>query len=309
MAKYLMKRLLQLIPILLGVTFITFALMYVAPGDPAEVKLISGGVGVTDDMLQLTRHEMGLDQPFLKQYADWLVNFLHGDLGTSYSDGESVIGKLGRAIPKTLLLMVTTMITTLVISIPLGILTAVKQNKVIDYFVRFLTFVGSALPNFFLSLALIYIFAIKLKLLPVISKNNFQGLILPTVAMAVPWTAKFIRQIRAAILEELGKRYVMGARSRGIKETFILFIHVLKNTMITIITLIGMAIGTILAGTAVIETIFRWPGVGKLVIDAISNRDYPVIQGFVVWTAIMYVLVNLITDLSYRLFDPRVKDE
>ncbi|MEQ8154070.1 MAG: nickel ABC transporter permease [Clostridiaceae bacterium] len=307
MAKYILKRVLHLILIMLGVTFITFALMHLAPSDPASVKLQNGGVGITEEMIQKTRHEMGLDKPFLVQYFTWLTNVLHGDLGNSYVDGMPVISKLGKAIPNTLILTAATMALTLVVSIPLGVLTAVRKNKFTDYFIRFLTFVGSALPNFFLSIALIYIFAIRLKLMPVISDISFKGLILPTVAMSVSWSAKFIRQIRAAVLEELNSRYVMGSRARGLSEWAILMRHILKNTMITVLTLIGLAIGTILAGTAVIETIFNWRGVGKLVIDAIGSRDYPIVQGFVIWTSFVYVVVNLLTDLSYQLIDPRVR--
>jgi len=308
LGKYIFKRLLQLIPILLGVSFITFALMYIAPSDPAEMKLSAQGTAVSQEIIDETREEMGLNKPFIEQYLTWLLSLLKGDLGLSYVDNLPVSKKIVSALPSTIILALSSMLLTLIIAIPLGVLSAVKQNRFIDYLIRFFTFVGTSIPNFFLALVLIYVFAMQLNLLPVLASGSIKGLILPTVALATVMVSKYIRQVRAAVLEELKKDYVMGARSRGIQEKVILFKNVLRNSMITVVTLVGLSIGSLLGGAAVVETIFVWRGLGKMVVDAIGARDYPVIQGFVVWMAVIYVLVNLLTDLSYHLLDPRVKE-
>jgi peptide/nickel transport system permease protein len=281
--------------------------MYLSPSDPAERMLIAQGVPASPEVLLAMRTKMGLDKPFLVQYAIWMVNMLQGDMGTSYMTGRSVFTELTIHLPYTIILAMSSMVITLIISIPLGTLAAVKQNKWMDYVIRFCTFIGSSIPGFFLSLLLIFVFALKLKLLPVLGNNEVNSIILPTVTLAVAMTSKYIRQVRAAVLDELEKDYVKGARSRGIREGVIIFSNVLKNAMLTIITLIGLSIGSLLGGTAIVETIFVWPGLGKVVIDAIALRDYPLIQGYVVWMAVIFVVINLLTDMSYRLLDPRVK--
>lgn len=308
MGKYTINRILQLIPILLGVSFITFALMYIAPSNPAEMKLSAQGTAVSQEMIDETREEMGLNKPFIEQYLTWLNKLLKGDLGVSYVDNLPVSKKIISALPSTIILALSAMIMTLTIAIPLGVLSAVKQNRFIDYLIRFFTIIGTSIPNFFLALLLVYIFAMQLGFLPVLASGSVKGLILPTIALSTVMISKYIRQIRAAVLEELNKDYVMGARSRGIEEKVILFKNVLRNSMITVVTLVGLSIGSLLGGAAVVETIFVWRGLGKMVVDAIGARDYPVIQGFVVWMAIIYVVVNLLTDLSYHLLDPRVKE-
>lgn len=309
MSRYIKKRLLQLIPVIFGVSFITFSLMYIAPGDPAQMKIFAQGASVSRELIEQTRIEMGLDKPFLVQYFTWLKNLLMGDMGTSYMDNIPVSQKLLTAMPYTILLALSSMALTLLISIPLGILCAIKQNKFIDYVIRVFTFVGTSIPNFFLALALIYFFAMKLKLLPVLASGSLKGLILPTISLSTVMISKYIRQVRAAVLEELSKDYVIGAKTRGISDTVIIYKNVLRNSMITIVTLIGLSFGSLLGGAAIVETIFVWRGLGKLVVDAIGARDYPVIQGFVVWMAIIYVSINLLTDLSYSRLDPRVKYE
>lgn len=307
MGTYIKKRLFALLPILFGVSLITFLLMVIAPGDPAEMKLLAQGVTVSDAVLNQVREEMGLNQPVVIQYLKWLVNLLRGDMGISYVDHLPVFHKLVEAMKNTLILAVSAMFFTLVISIPLGILCAVYQNRWVDYLIRFISFLGASVPNFILSLFLIYFFAMKLNVLPVLASNSFQGLILPTLSLVIIMSSRYIRQIRAAFLDELSKEYVLGLRSRGVRESVILYKNVLKNSMITIVTLVGLSFGSLLGGAAVIETIFVWRGMGKLVVDAIGARDYPVIQGFVVWMALSYVIINLITDISYGFLDPRVK--
>lgn len=281
--------------------------MHLSPSDPAERLLTSQGMAAAPEVLKEMHLKMGLDKPFLVQYALWLKNMLRGDMGTSYMTGRPVFTELSIHLPPTIALAASSILLTLVVSIPLGILAAVRQNKWTDYLIRFCTFIGTSIPGFFLSLLLIFVFSLKLKLLPVVGNNGVMSILLPTVTLSVAMTSKYIRQVRAAVLGELEKEYVKGARSRGVKEGVILFSNVLKNALLTIVTLIGLSIGSLLGGTAIVENIFVWPGLGKLVIEAIGQRDYPLLQGYVVWMALIFVVVNLLTDLSYRLLDPRVK--
>lgn len=297
-----------IIPVLIVISFISFALMNLASGDPAEIILTSQGTVVTPELLESVRSEMGLDKPFIIQYFNWIGNVIRGDLGTSYATGISVMEELKMHLPYTAILTATAMILTLAVSIPLGIISAVKNGKFIDNTIRFFTFVGNSIPGFFLALVLLLIFSLRLKWLPILSESGFKSLILPSVTLAIPMISKYISQIRSAVAYELEKGYVKGARSRGVKEEIILYSNVLKNIMITVITLIGLSIGSLLGGTAVIESIFVWPGIGTVVLNAIVNRDYPIIQGYVLWMATIFIVVNLITDLLYKLFDPRVRE-
>ena len=299
---------LRLVPVILVVTFITFSLMYLASGDPAQKKLVARGVVPTEAMLEATREEMGLNDPFLVRYIHWLTGFVQGDLGQSYAKGLPVSQLMTKAMGKTAMVAVCALVLSLVVSLPLGIWTAVRRNTAPDYLVRFFTFLANAIPSFLAALLLIYLFCIQLRWLPVLAKNNIQGLVLPTVALALPTAGKFIKQVRAEVLSELTQGYVTGARARGVKPNTILVKDVLHNAMLSILTVIGFAVGNLFAGSVIIEAIFQWPGVGKLVMDAITARDYPVIQGFVVYIAIIYVLINLVTDLAYRWFDPRITE-
>ena len=293
---------------LLIVSFISFALMNLSSGDPAEIMLSSQGSVVTPQLLESVREDMGLNQPFITQYLNWLKNIIHGDFGTSYASGRSVIVEMNEHLPYTIKLAGSAMIITLIVSIPLGILSAVKKDKFVDKFIRLFTFVGNSIPGFLLALILLLVFSLKLKLLPILSESGAKSIILPSVTLAFAMTSKYIRQIRTAVIEELDKGYVKGARSRGIKESVILYKDVLKNIMITVITLTGLSIGSLMGGTAVVESIFVWPGVGSLALSAIANRDYPIIQAYVLWMAVMFIIINLITDLLYKIIDPRVRE-
>lgn len=307
MLRYILKRLVTMIPVLIGVTLITYGLMYISPSDPVEMLLQAQGVPVSEEVVEAMRVKAGLDQPFLVQYGTWLWNFIRGDMGVSLVNGTSIGLALQAALPKTLILTLSSMLVTVIISIPLGIYTAIRQNRFSDYVIRVLGFVGNAMPSFLVSLLLMYFMAIKLKWLPVLASDSFVGLIMPTLALAIPMTGKYIRQVRAAVLEQLGKSYVDGAISRGINPKIVLFKDVLRNSLVTIVTLMALSIGSLLGGTAAVECIFSWRGVGYMVMDSIQTRDYPMIQAFVVWMAIIYVLVNLAADISYYLLDPRIR--
>lgn len=310
MGKYVGKRLLSLVPILLGITFLTFLLLYIAPGDPAQKRLSSNsGVAVTQEQIDNMREEMGLNRPFLVQYGSWLGHALTGDLGTSYKDSMPVSGKLGPAFRRTLILAGVSLLISLLVSIPTGILSAVYRGSFWDHLFRLLSFVGNSLPNFLLSILLMYFLCIKVDLFPVIATGSVQGLFLPALALAIPMASRFVRQIRAEVLEELGRDYVTGLTARGVRSSWVLFRNVLRNASSSILTIVALAVGTLMGGSVVVESIFNWPGIGKLAMDSISARDYPVIQGFVLIMAVVYVLVNLLTDLCHHWLDPRVELE
>ena len=307
MVRYILKRLLQFVVVLLGVTFLTFMITQATPSDAAEMKYVSMGMMPSTELLEKTREEMGLNDPVLIQYGRWLGNVLHGDLGESSKFGESVWTQMTRKMPMTLKLAGVSLIVVIVFSFPLGILSAVKKNKVADYMIRFLSFFGVSMPNFWLALLLMYIFAVRLGWFKVVSTNSVQGMILPVATLTIPMISSYARQIRAALLEELTANYVIGARARGIPERRIIWGHVLPNAILPIVTLLGLSVGHLLGGAAIIETIFSWQGIGNMVVEAIRVRDYPLIQGYVIWMAIIYVTVNLIVDIAYRLLDPQIR--
>lgn len=308
MGKYIGKRLLQLIPILLGITFLSFAMMWIAGGDAVTYLYENNGTAVSEEIIAQAKEELGLDKPFLVQYLNWLLKMFSGNMGQSYVSGKDVFATFTSKLPATLMLTLTSILLTVVISIPMGILAAVNHNHILDHIIRFFSFLGNSMPNFFVALVLMYFCAIRFHILPVISSDNLgKSIIMPTLTLSIAMSSKYTRQVRAAVLEELNKAYVVGARARGISEGIILWKSVLKSSMLTIVTLLALSIGSLLGGTAIVETIFMWDGVGKLAVDAISMRDYPIIQAYVVWMAVIYVLVNLITDIIYHYLDPRVR--
>ena len=306
--KYILKRLLSLIPILIGISFISFALIYFTGGDAVAVRYEAIGGVLSPELINQKREELGLNRPFIIQYLSWLLGVIQGDMGISYVSGKPVFGYIFSKLPNTLLLSVSSLLTTLIISLPLGILSAVKKNSVFDNIIKGLSFVGNSLPNFFVALVLSYIFALQLKLLPVISQGtSIKSLILPTLTLALAMSAKYIRQIRALIVSELSKPYVTGARARGIKENTIIFFNVLRLTSLTLITLMSLSFGSLLGGSSIVESIFMWDGIGKLAIESIHLRDYPVILAYVLWMAFIYVFINLMSDISYYFLDPRLR--
>lgn len=308
MKNYALKRLLQLIPILLAITFLSYGMMRIAGSDVVEQKMENTSGTVSQEMIDNARAELGLDKPFVVQYFTWLGNLLRGDMGTSYVSNQPVFSTFVSKLPATLLLTAVSILLTVLISIPLGIWSAVKQNTATDYVIRTASFIGNSLPNFFVSLLLMYFFAIRLGWFPVISGGvSLQSVALPALTLAIAMSAKYLRQVRATVLDELEKDYVLGARARGVKFSTTLIRSVMKASLVTIITLLTLSIGSLLGGTAIVESIFMWDGVGKLAVDAINMRDYPIIQAYVMWMAIIYVVVNLITDLSYHFLDPRIR--
>ena len=307
MGKYIFHRIIQLVPVLIGITFLTFAMMRMA-GSDAITEMYGDEGAVSPEIIDARRAELGLDRPFVIQYFSWLGGMLTGDMGISYVSGKDVFATFAARLPATLLLTALSVFVTILISIPLGILAAVNHDRIIDWLLRLLSFIGNSLPNFFVALLLMHLLSIRLGWLPVISDGiTLRSAIMPTLTLAIAMSSKYMRQVRATVLEELNKDYVTGAKARGVRNRIILWRSVLKSSMLTIITLLALSIGSLLGGTAIIESIFMWDGVGKLAVDAITMRDYPVIQAYVVWMAIIYVFVNLITDLLYHALDPRIR--
>lgn len=307
--KYLIKRLIQVFIVLFGISFFTFGLTYLSPGDPAEIMLTECGNLPSPELLEQTRIELGLDKPFLVQYGRWLKGVLTGDMGMSYSMKMPVVAKLTQCFGPTFRMAIMSLVIMIVISVPLGIIAAIYQNKWPDYVVRGLTFLGVSIPNFWLGLIFLSFFGVKLQWVAVSGgRTDFKGLILPAVTLAIAMSAKYTRQVRVTILEELHQDYVVGARMRGIKESTILWCHVLPNALLPLVTLIGLSFGSLLGGTAVVEIIYNWPGMGSMAIKAISCRDYPLVQGYVLWIALLYMGINILVDLSYTYLDPRLKE-
>ena len=308
MVRYILRRLLQLIPVLVGITFLSFAMMRLAGGDAVTYMYENAGANVSQEVIDAAKAEYGLDQPFLVQYASWFAGMITGDMGQSYVSHRDVYDTFLSKLPNTIWLTISSILMTVLIALPFGILSAVKQNKWVDYLIRFLSFIGNSMPNFFAALVLMYFFSIKLRWLPVITdQNRVSSIILPTLTLTLSMASKYTRQVRAAVLEELNKDYVIGARARGVRGRVIIWKSVMKSSMLTIITLLSLSIGSLLGGTAIAETIFMWDGVGKMAVDAITMRDYPMIQAYVAWMAVIYVLINLITDIIYHYLDPRVR--
>lgn len=303
-------RLAHIFLVLLGVSFLSFLLMYVSPGDPVRAMYAVSGSIPSEEVLEQTREELGLNDPFFIQYGNWISNCLRGDFGTSYSKGEAVATLLMERVMPTIQLALLSLVIMILVAVPIGVYSALRQNSILDYLLRGTTFISISMPNFWVGLLLLYVVAMKLGWLPVVSNQmNFQRLILPAVTLAIAMAGKYARQVRAAILEELRQDYVAGARARGLSERCVLWCHVLPNAVLPLITMLGLSLGSLLGGTAVVEVIFSYPALGSLAISAITSRDYPLIQGYVLWIALIYMAVNLVVDLSYNRLDPRLRKE
>ncbi len=304
----LLKRLLQIIIVLIGISFLTFLLTYLAPGDPVKAMYAASGTIPSDEVLDATREALGLNDPFLVQYGSWLRNCLHGDFGTSYSYSKPVTALMLARLWPTLKLALLSMVLMLLVAVPLGILSAVRKGKLADFIVRGFTFLGVSLPNFWVGLMLLYVFGVKLGWLPVVSAGSAStNKSLPAATSASVMAAKYTRQVRTAFLDELNQDYVVGAECRGIKRSVILWKHVLPNSVLPLVTMLGLSLGSLLGGTAVVEVIFSYPGLGSLAVSAITSMDYSLIQGYVLWIALIYMVINLLVDISYHFLDPRMK--
>ena len=307
--KQLLYRLGQIVLVLIGISFITFALVMLSPGDPVR-QMIAGNedIIVSQQEIDALRAELGLDKPFVFQYLDWLGRALRGNLGFSYMVKKPVVEELMHSLPATVILSLASTLFMLAVAVPLGIYSAVKRNSIADYIVRAMTFVSISIPNFWMGLMLLWIFGLKLRWLPIVGGSvNLRNLVLPALTLGILMAAKYARQVRAAVLEELNQDYVTGARARGMSESHILWKEVLPNAMLPLITLLGLSFGNLLGGAAVVEIVFSWPGLGYLAVQSIIYRDFQLVQGIVLWIALMYMIINLVIDISYNRLDPRLR--
>ena len=306
--KKIAMRLLEMLIVLIGISFFTFLLTYISPGDPVRNLYTASGIMPDEALVEQTREEMGFNDPFFVQYFRWLGNCLHGDFGDSYSLHKPVADLLLARLWPTIKLALFSIVIMLAIAVPLGVLSAVYHNKPIDYIVRAFSFLGSSLPNFWVGLLLMLLFCVKLKLLPVVSSGGgFRDLILPAVTLAIAMSAKYTRQVRSTILAEIHSDYVIGAKARGVPYWKILWGHVFPNALLPLVTLLGLSAGSLLGGTSVVEVIFSYPGLGNLAVEAITSTDYFLVQGYVLWVAVIYMVINLLVDISYNYLDPRIR--
>ncbi len=306
MTRYIFKRLLQIIPVLIGVTLLVYALLSLSPGDPAQMIL---GVGAKQEELNAMREQLGLNKPFINQYLSYMGKVLQGDFGTSYSTKQSVMHMMSIRLPNTLLLSFGSLFLILIVSIPLGITLAVKQNSFFDNFMRVFTLILAAMPSFWLGLMLIILFSVKYKLLPSNGLDTIQAAILPLICLsAAGWTTNS-RLARASMLDVIRQDFIRTARAKGIKYGIILRRHALKNALIPMVTSIGMAIGQCVGGSVIIETVFGINGLGKMMVDALRQKDIPTIMGSVIIAAVVIAFANLATDLAYAFIDPRIKSQ
>lgn len=309
--KKITASLLQTAAVLIGITLITFFILYMAPGNPAEIWLTGGDANVgqiSEEAIREQEEKMGLDKPFLVQYGNWLVKVCKGDMGISMSTSRPVSEELAEHILPTLQLTFTSLLLTVLISVPLGIYCAVYKDRWLDNIVRSVSFIGISMPSFFISLLLLWYFCLEKRIFTIIATEDWKGMVLPTAVLVIQCSSKLTRQVRAVVLEQLSQEYVKGAVSRGVSEIRILFSHVLKNCLIPILTWCSIYFGIMLGGSAVIETIFTWNGVGKMAVDAVARLDYYLIQGFVLWIAAIFLGVNFLLDFISAIIDPRIKE-
>lgn len=301
-------RLLQLVLLLAAASVLSFWLMQLAGSDAVQQQMEATGTVLSQQALDAARAELGLDRPVWVQYLSWLGGVLQGDLGTSYLSGQPVAATFAARLPATLLLAGLALAMTVAVSLPLGILAAVYHGRPVDWLLRAAGFVGGSLPGFFLALLLMDLFAIRLRLFPVIAADtSLKSAFLPALTLAIAMSAKYLRQVRAAVLEQLSQPYLQGAAARGVPFRVTLWASVLRSAAATLVTLLALSAGSLLGGTAIVESLFLWDGVGKLAVDAINMRDYPVIQAYVLWMVLLYALLNLVTDLICRRLDPRIR--
>lgn len=311
MMSFLARRLLFMIPVALLVTFVTFMLIHLIPGDPARVLL---GESATPQTVAALRHELGLDKPLFTQYVIWLGQALHGNLGESIQLQQPVTQAILQRLPVTAELGIISLIVSVALAIPLGVLAAGKRNTPIDWFINVLSLVGTAIPNFVLGLLLILFLAVVLRPFPPGGYvpftqdplGNLRDLALPVITLATGAVAGNMRQVRASMIEVLSQDYIRTARAKGLRRSRVYFVHALRNALLPMLTIVGLQAGAILGGAVIIESIFLWPGVGMLAIQSILSKDYPVVQGVVLLSALSYMFVNLLVDVGYGALDPRI---
>ena len=304
MASLILRRLVLTLPVIWIVVTLVFGLIHMVPGDPVA-QMLGEGAAVTQ--VERLRHELGLDRPFLEQYRTYILGLLRGDLGVSFRNQESVASSILARYPATIELAAAAMVFSVVLAVPFGVVSAIRRGRAADRAIGFISLLGISLPSFALGPMLILLFSVVLGLLPVSGRDGFSHFVLPTATLGAAFAAITTRMVRGSMLEEIRQDYVRTARAKGLSERTVLFTHALRNGLIPVITVLGLQTGTLLAGAIITEMIFSWPGLGRLTFQAISARDYPLVQGCILTIALTYILINLITDLLYSVVDPRIR--
>ena len=308
MKKYISRRLISLLPILLGITFLAFVIINLSPSNPAEVALRVNNIVATEEAIASKTIELGLDKPFIERYFLWVINSLKGDFGTSYVNRKDVLGLFGQALPNTLKLAFVALLITIVFSVVVGVLCAIYEGSIGDKITRALVFLGTAMPSFWIGILLIWMFTVKIKIFTTSGMTASNAVVLPSITLSLGYMSTYVRLIRNNMVQNKHENYVYYARIRGLKESTIIK-HIFKNSLQTSITALGMSIPKLIAGTVIVENIFAWPGVGRLCVTAIYNRDFPIIQAYILLMAIMFVVCNLLVDVASASIDPRMRKE
>jgi peptide/nickel transport system permease protein len=305
--KQIGKRLLELLLFLLFLSFVSFVFMKAAPGDPVRYILNIDDVTISDEQIEELREDLGFNKPIHIQYWNWLMRFFQLDLGHSYMTNQPVLHELASKFPATLTLTFTSLIVMTLIALPIGTLAALYKNKWIDHMSRIFALIGASVPSFWMGLLFIQFFSVRLGLLPSMGKGTFLHIILPSLTLGIALSAVYVRLLRSSLLESLGQDYIRSAKARGLSRKRIFLFHAFRSSLIPVITIFGVSLGSLLGGTVIIEVLFAYPGVGKLVVEAIVRRDYPIIQGYILFMGVFVVLINLIVDFSYRYLNPEIR--
>lgn len=304
MVSFLVRRLLLTLPVVWIVVSLVFSLIHLVPGDPVA-QMLGEGASVTE--VERLRHELGFDRPFLEQYRSYMMALMRGDLGISFRNQEPVASSILARYPATIELAIAATVFSVIVAVPLGVVSAIRRGQAADRAIGFVSLLGISLPSFALGPMLILLFSIILGLLPVSGRDGLAHLILPAITLGGALAAITTRMVRASMLEEIHQDYVRTARAKGLSERIVVFKHALRNGLIPVITILGLQTGTLLAGAIITEPIFSWPGLGRLTIQAINARDYPLVQGCILTISLSYILINLVTDVLYSVVDPRIR--
>lgn len=307
MKRYISKRVISILPILIGISFLSFVLIHLSESDPAEVALRVNEITPTDEAVAEMREELGLDQSFLEQYWSWVMSSVKGDFGNSYINGKPVIDEMKRAIPATLLLAFVSFICIVLISITAAIICTIYEGRLIDRVIRSVVFIGEAMPSFWIGILLMWVLAVKLNLFPTSGMESPLSVVLPAITLALAYISTYVRLLRNNMVQSKHEYYILYAEARGLKKVTILK-HMFRNSIQSSVTALGMSIPKLIAGTVIIENIFAWPGVGRLCVTAIFNHDYPVIQAYVFLMAVLFVVCNLLVDIFTAALDPRTRE-
>ena len=305
--RVIVKRLAQAVPVFLGISILVFFMLSYIPGNAADILALEGGGSVSGEELQKLREQLGINDPVWQQYWRFFTKAIRGDLGRSIRTNQPVTKMLMENLPSTIQLAATSMVLAVIIGLTLGIIAGIKHGTWVDRGSMVLALLGWSMPQFWLGLVLMLVFSIKLKVLPITGGTEWQRMILPALTLALGFAGIIARLVRTEILEELRKEYVRTARSKGLKESAVLIIHVLRNSMISVVTIIGLQFGRMLGGAVIVESVFARQGVGRMAIDALIDRDMPVVQGAVLFLALVFLLSNLLVDITYSLLDPRIR--